>query len=321
MAERAPFPFVVGCGRSGTTLMRALLDAHPDLAVPFESYFPVWFARHRTRYERPEGFAVDRFVDDVVAHESFQRWGLDAARVRTSLRDAAPATYPDAVRAYYAVYAHAHGKSRYGDKTPLFVLHIPLLAELFPEAVFVHMVRDGRNVVLSRVETAWGTDRFDFEALQWRSQIERGRADGRVLGPDRYLEVRYEDLVTDPEGQARRVCALAAVDFDPAMLTYHEHAETILDHQPFPEEHRNLTRPPTAGLRDWTAELPAPRVELFEQLAGDTLTTFGYARATTGAPPRVRARASLARARYEATMQYRRARRVLAGAIRGRGDR
>jgi hypothetical protein len=320
VVEHPPFPFVVGCGRSGTTLMRALLDAHPGLAVPFESYFPVWFARHRARYERPDGFAVERFVDDVVAHESFRRWGLDAGEVRAAVRAAAPSSYPDAVRAYYAAYARAHGKARYGDKTPLFVLHLPLLAELFPEAVFVHMVRDGRNVVLSRVETAWGTNRFDFETLQWRSQVERGRADGSARGPDRYLEIRYEDLVADPEATARRVCALAALDFDPAMLTYYEHAETILDHQPFPEEHRNLARPPTAGLRDWSTELTPDRVELFEQLAGDTLTRFGYSRTTAHARLGVRARASSARARYAATMWHRRLRTAAARAAR-RDDR
>ncbi len=305
---RAPFPFIVGCGRSGTTLMRALLDAHPELAVPFESYFPVWFARHRERYERPDGFATTTFVDDVLAHESFVRWGLDADTVRAEIIAATPATFPDAVRACFAAYARAHGKARYADKTPVFVLEIPLLAEMFPEAVFVHLVRDGRNVALSRGEVAWGNQRFDHQALLWREQVERGRADGRTLGAGRYREVHYEDLVAEPERVARELCEFVRLPFDPVMLEYHQQAAVVLGSQPFPDEHRNLLRPPTQGIRDWTEQLAPADVALFEALAGDTLTSFGYPRSTGGPSPRVRVRAEYARARYRATVSYRRLR-------------
>jgi hypothetical protein len=315
MPDRAPFPFVVGCGRSGTTLVRAMLDAHPDMAVPDESYFPVWFGRRRSRYERADGFAVSVFVDDVVHHESFPRWGLDPDAVRSAIVGAAPQTFADAVRAYYAAYAHAHGKSRYADKTPIFVLHLTLLAELFPEAVFVHMIRDGRDVVLSRVATSWGTDRFDFETLQWRSHIEAGRAQGAALGPARYREVRFEDLLDDPERVARELCELAAIQFDAAMLRYHERAEPLVEAQPHPEDHRNLLRPPTKGLRNWRAELSASQVALFDALAGRTLARFGYEPANAPVSARVRARALRARATYASSVQYRRARRALWHAV------
>ena len=311
MPERPPFPFVVGCGRSGTTLVRAILDAHPDMAVPDESYFPLWLGRHRERYERPDGFATDTLVDDLLAHESSVRWGLPADTVRAALAEAAPTTFADGVRAYYRAYAHAHGKGRYADKTPIFVLHLPVLAELFGEARFVHMIRDGRNVVLSRVSTAWGTNRFDFETMQWRAHVEQGRAAGRALGPDRYLELRYEELLDDPEAVTRELCRFVDLEFDPGMLRYHERAAPLVEAQPHPGEHRNLLRPPTAGLRDWRTELDASRVALFEALAGPTLDDLGYERGAARSTPAVRARAVWARARYGATMQYRRAKHTL----------
>lgn len=319
MGEREPFPFVVGCGRSGTTLVRAILDAHPDLAVPDESYFPVWLGRRRDRYERPEGFATDRLVADLLAHESFARWGLPAEVVRAAIVDAAPTSFADGVRAYYRAYAHAHGKRRYGDKTPIFVLHLPVLAELFPEARFVHMVRDGRDVVLSRVATAWGTNRFDFETMQWRSHVEQGRAAGRTLGPDRYVELRYEDLLDDPERVARELCRFVEIDFDPVMLRYHERAAPLVEAQPHPDEHRNLLRPPTKGLRDWRTELDAEHRALFEALAGSTLADLGYERTGAAARPATRLRALRARARYAATMRLRQAKSALWRA-RHRGD-
>jgi hypothetical protein len=317
VAERLPFPFVVGCGRSGTTLVRALLDAHPDIAVPFESYFPVWFARDRTKYETPTGFAVDRFVDDVVAHESFTRWGLDAGSTREQIRAADPASYPDAIRACFASYARAQGKSRYADKTPIFVNHIPLLASMFPEAVFIHLVRDGRDVALSRTQVAWGTQRFAQEALRWRDEVERGRRDGEALGAAHYREVHYEALLDDPERVARELCGLVDVDFDPSMLRYYEQVEQVLDSQPYPEEHRNLLRPPTKT-RDWRTELDGEQIALFDQLAGPTLRRFGYERGDARASVRPRLHALTARARYGVTSGYRRTRSALWRAVYSR---
>ena len=318
MAERAPFPFVVGCGRSGTTLVQAMLDAHPDVAVPFESYFPVWFARHRERYERADGFAVARFADDVLAHDSIVRWGLDPDALRARLTAAAPTDFPEAVRICFAAFAGAHGKRRYADKTPIFVMHIPLLAALFPEAVFIHLVRDGRNVALSRTEVAWGTRRFAQESLRWREQVEQGRRDGRALGAARYLELHYEALLDDAEAAARTVCDFIAVDFDPAMLQYHQRPDRVLESQPFPTEHQNLRRPPTKGLRDWHAELTPAQVALFDCLAAPTLRQFGYAVGGVPASARVRLDALQARTEYAAREQYRRARSIAWRALHAR---
>jgi hypothetical protein len=311
-----PFPIVVGCGRSGTTLVRAMLNAHPAFAVPDESYFPAWLGRERARYERPEGFATDRFIGDLLAHESFGRWGLDADTVRAELQAAAPATFADGVRAYFACYAAAHGKPRYADKTPIFVLHIPLLAALFPEAVFVHMVRDGRDCVASRVETAWGTSEFSFETLEWKRHIERGRTDGAQLGSARYREFHYEDVVADPEHFARDLCRFAGADFEPEMLRYHESSAPLVDAMVHPDEHRNLLRPPTRT-RDWRKELEPEQIALFDALAGPTLAAFGYERAPTPANAEMQARALVARARYTSTVGYRRARSVAWRALHG----
>lgn len=311
MPERPPFPFIVGCGRSGTTLVQSLLDAHPQFAVPFESYFPVWFARHRARYERPGGFALSTFVDDVLAHDSFRRWNLDPDWTRATITAAAPTTYADAVRACFAAYAQAQGKPRYADKTPIFISSIDLLANLFPEAVFVHMVRDGRDVALSRRSARWGTHRLELELLVWRNQIERGRRAGRALGARRYHEIHYEALVDDVEGTAREVCDFVGTEFDPVMLEYRERVGRILESQPFPEDHQNLWRPPTKGLRDWREELTPTQVVLADALAGTTLRDFGYETSDRPPPASARASAAVARSRYWLLTQYRRGRAAL----------
>jgi hypothetical protein len=311
VVERPPFPFVVGCGRSGTTLVRALLDAHPLLAIPDESYFPIWLGRDRARYERPDGFALARFTEDVIAERGFRQWALDPDEVRRALGDESPTNFADAVRGCFALYARVHGKDRYGDKTPIFVLHIATLARMFPEAVFVHVVRDGRAVALSRIEASWGTERLDHEALLWRAHIEQGRAQGAALGPGRYQEVKYEDLLDEPECVARALCAFVRLPFEPAMLRYHEHAAPLVQALAIPDEHRNLLRPPTKGLRDWRTQITPAQLALFEALAGDTLRTFGYDCASEALSPPIRVRALYARMRYASKTRVRQARAAL----------
>jgi hypothetical protein len=275
------FCFIVGCGRSGTTLLRAMLDAHPEVAVPYESHWVVAHARRRHVYERGGRFDVVAFCADLATDERFARWGVDLAGIEESLRRDPVATYPDAVRRVYARYAAQRGKPRYANKTGKYVLRIPELVAMFPEAVFVHLVRDGRNVALSRRAVAWGSDRFDEAVLSWREQVRAGRRAARRLGlgPQRYLEVRYEHLVADPEEVARRLCEFLHLAYDPAMLDTTAKADEIIGQVLDPAEHQNLRLPPTPGLRDWRTEMAPREVALFEALAGGTLTDFGYPRA------------------------------------------
>lgn len=275
------FPFIVGCGRSGTTLVRAILNAHPEVAVPGESYFVVWLGRQRRRYEVAGGFDQGSFLDDLSGQAWFRRWALPDDEVRAALADAAPTGFPDAVRAVYGAYARQHGKQRYGDKTPIYILHLPLIASLLPEVAFVHVLRDGRNVALSLLNAGWGPQRWEHAALHWKLQVERGRAAGRALGASRYCELRYEDLLDDPEGQVRTLCRFLGLEFDGSMLRYFEGAASLLSAEPYPHEHENLRLPPTKGLRDWRTAVTATEIAQFEALAGDLLTDLGYHRATS----------------------------------------
>jgi len=245
---RPIFPFVVGCSRSGTTLLRALLDAHPLLAVPPESHFAL--ARDARALRR----ALRR-------DPWFGLWGIETPGLRGL--DVA-----DAVRALFAAYAAVHGKPRYADKTPHYVSHLPALAERFHEARFVHVVRDGRDVALSLLEVPWGPDDVEGAALYWRRRVLEGR-DAR-LGPERYRELRYEALVADPERELRALGAWLQLPYDPAMLERRPLAV------PYPEHHRRLELAPTPGLRDWRREMSAADAARFQAVAGDALAELGY---------------------------------------------
>ncbi len=287
MAESI-FPFLVGCERSGTTLVRAMLDGHPQLAVPGESHFIVPMARRRYRYRRRGAFDQMAFVDDLVRQPRLRTWHIPEALLRETYEAAAPASFADAIRLLYAIYARFHGKRYYADKTPQYVDRMVFLSRLFPEARFVHVIRDGRAVALSLRTIGWVRD-IEEGALRWRQQVERGRRAGRALGPARYRELRYENLVEDPQRRLEGVCAFIGLSFDDAMLRYPDRADAILSTVLAPQKlHRHLREPPRK-VRDWRQEMTTEEVAAFEALAGGTLANVGYARSghrITNAPLR-----------------------------------
>jgi hypothetical protein len=294
LSPSSPFPFIVGCGRSGTTLLRSMFDTHPKMAIPGESGF---LLRRRKRYETRAGFAANVLLHDLSNHPRFRLWGLSHAEVAEALREPPVGGYADAVRRLYALYARSRGKVRYADKTPAYVLHMPLLARLFPEARFVHLIRDGRDVALSYMSIPeWGPDDLAECALYWRRRVRTGRKDGASLGPERYREVRYEELVDDPENVLRSLCPFLDLAYDEGMLRYHQRAAEALELELQPHRHQGLRLPPRKGLRDWSREMPDSDVAVFEALCGDELSELGYERrfSTPGVGIRARAAAGVA---------------------------
>ncbi|HEX5265697.1 MAG TPA: sulfotransferase [Acidimicrobiales bacterium] len=289
---RPALPFVVGCGRSGTTLLAAMLDSHPDLAVPAEAGglvlqfchgLPVGARPDRLEWPEvdPPGDPYDEaalrsLVDELSGCWRYRAWGLDPEAVVGTARSTGAASRVDVVRAAYAAYAEAQGKTRSGDKTPAHGLHMGRLAELLPEAVFVHAIRDGRDVALSIMDMSWGPDDGAGAALHWADRVTRIRTAGRSLGPSRYLEVRYEDLLDDPQGVLMGICAHAGLSYDPAMLDHTAAAGRQLAMSGAPDEDRNLARPLTPGLRDWRAQMDPADIAAFDAVAGPLLAELGY---------------------------------------------
>jgi hypothetical protein len=283
-SDRPPFPFFVGCGRSGTTLLRAMFDAHRDVAVPDEVAFIIRYARphYAWQYGWPRRFDAARCADLILADSSFRRWRIAEPEVRAALMAEVPSSFADTIRRLYSLAAAQHGKPRYADKTPMHVLHLRRLGRLFPEARFIHVVRDGRDVAMSYRSVDWGPTTVEGAATRWRRAVLRGRRDGERMGPGRYREVRYEELVADPERVMRELCGFLDLDWDEGVLHHHDRAAAVIAATRFPDAHSRLLLPPTPGLRDWRREMTAADVVRFEAIAGGVLDELGYG---CGAPP------------------------------------
>jgi hypothetical protein len=302
----APSPFIVGVGRSGTTLLRLMLDTHPGLAIPPETHFvPAVIAAFWRLRVTPE-----RVLDAMRSGErtGWPDSGLDEATMLARLREIKPLNAPDALRAFYRLYAERHGKERWGDKTPHYVTALPRIGRALPEARFIHVIRDGRDVALStnrRLVELRGSRPVPIErmAKRWRHRILTARGVSQIA--DRYLEVRYEDLVIDTEPTLRRVCEFIELDYEPGMLAYHERAperlqemnrerqrgtRRALSGQERMQAHAMTTKPPQAErVEAWRTQMPESDRRTFEAVAGDLLAELGYrteaGAATAGANP------------------------------------
>ena len=286
--EQRPAPFVVGVPRSGTTLLRLMLDAHPELTIPPETHFIPAVIRACRR-----GGDADRVAAAMTGHRRWADFGIDACELRSRLVALDPLEAGPTLRVFYGLYAARQAKPRWGDKTPGYATKMRRIQRALPEAHFIHLIRDGRDVVLSRNRKSSRPKPVALAARRWKRRVIATRKRSRSVR--HYTEVRFEDLVTDTETVVRRVCDYAELRFDSAMLGYHEHAvervEEIERELPAKRGRRQLDAdlraaaharasdpPDPARAAAWRSEMSAGDVAAFEAEAGDLLDELGYAR-------------------------------------------
>lgn len=312
-AVRNPYLFVVGCPRSGTTLLQRMLNNHPLLAVANDSHFIPRVVKDRSDGTDPD--LTPDLVERVRSYKRFYRLELPNAAVEAAARSSR--TYSEFVGALYSEYGRLRGKPLAGEKTPDYVRYLPRLHALFPWVRTVHIIRDGRDVALSTLEWAeeakgpgrfglWREEPVAVCALWWRRQVETGRRASEKLAQDRYREVMYEDLISRPEASLRGLSEFLELPFSTQMLAYHEGR---VRHDPGLSA-KKAWLPPTQGLRDWRDQLPERDVELFEALAGELLTSLGYERATSAVSSRVSETATRCQRWWDSEMSRRESKRA-----------
>jgi hypothetical protein len=288
--EGRPFLYIVGCPRSGTTLVRRMLDAHPHLVVSRSTHWvtlpfrdPAWML--------PGGRVTSAFAERLLSFRRFGKMQLNAERVR-GVAARAP-DYPSFVSEVYGLFGEQQGKRLVGDKTPAYVRWMPLLHFLFPRCKFVHLIRDGRSVSLSLLDPknakkiaqlsafrTWNEDRLLTAAFKWESDVRIGAEAGAYLGPSAYHEVRYESLVQDPGVVVRGICDFLGLPYEDSMVRFHEgktKPDPALD-----AKHRWL--PVTPGLRDWRSQMEEGSLQRVEAAAGPLLRDLGYETVTEVRP-------------------------------------
>ena len=294
--DRPPAPFVVGVSRSGTTLLRLMLDAHPDLTIPAETHFVPMVANvcDELIAEGASSEVIrERALEAMTGHP---RWGdflLDSEEVRVRMGQYDPVTTGDAIRAFYEACAAQQGKPRWGDKSPPYTYKAPRVQAALPEAHFIHIIRDGRDVALSLAEVSWGPDDITEAAKKWVKELRKARKRAKQLARGTYVEVRYEDLVTDPGPVLRRILDHVDLPWSDQMLDYPKYAQErmrgemertlrplgggTITAEERTRQHQLLFEPPSPGRAGrWRTEMSQENRRAFEAVAGPLLKKLGY---------------------------------------------
>jgi protein-tyrosine sulfotransferase len=271
--------FIIGSGRSGNTLLRAILVAHGEFAIPPESYVLGAVIREYYRFNfLPWPILARLIISRFESHSQFPTWELNVQPLYGRLAGL-PEKERNLARAldlFYKYYAEKKlpRATRWGDKTPMNTLHLDEIDAVFPNAQYIHMIRDGRDVTASYVSSGLYED-LDAAIQRWLTSVNQAQRLGARVGAERYQEVRYEVLVSQPEETLRIVSRFLGTRYEPAMLNFPEIAGKLGDSD-LPH-HSSIWRsinPDSIGR--WKRRLSRAQQQRVEEGLRDKLVELGY---------------------------------------------
>ena len=266
--------FVFGCPRSGTSLLSRIINAHPRIAIPFESHIYHYMYRWGGRYgDLHDLYRAKSLIADLLTLEDIKEWHpqvtLDGV-MRTLRRY----DFHGVFEAFMASWAETQGKPRWGEKTPQHTLQWREIVGAFPLSRVVYLVRDGRDVGLSYKQAFFGPKNMYTIAHRWVHYLRVGEEMRDMLGTERFHLVHYEDLISDPEATVRRICEFLKEEFHPAMLKPHQ-SDTL--YRTDQRNLENLQRPILPGNSNrWETGMLERDLRVFEGVAGRDLECYGY---------------------------------------------
>lgn len=302
-------PIIVGVPRSGTTLLRLMLDAHSELAITHEAGFVPLVSNltnplSRTFYQRfsnrshdgwwprfpGKGNLREDFFNVVTTARNWSDFHVPSEAFRQALSRLEPFTISAGLRTFFRLYTARFGKARWGDKTPFYNQYLQTVARILPEAHFIHIIRDGRDAAASGKGLPFVGDDVELIGRNWSNQIRETRRQAETCS--HYLEIRYEDLVINTTEVLRKICSFVELRYELDMELYHRSAadrmnelENTYDENGNVEvakearlaRHRLTAQPPEpTRIGRWKTALTAGELAQFNKGAGDLLHELGY---------------------------------------------
>ena len=289
--QLSPMPIIVGAPRSGTTLLRFMLDSHPELAIPPETGFLPILAEQAISGTATAESYYTTITNTPLQSPAWPDFSLDASAFEKSLRSLRPFDPTEATRRFYRQYADRFAKKRCGEKTPMYSVHMPAIETLLPEAAFIHLIRDGRDASLS-LRPLWFSPSADISELaeQWKSTVVKARQDSTLVR--KYLEIRYEELLTSPTKILSTIGSFLEMPYSSCMEAYYqrtperlrEHLERknangttwLTQEQRISQQWRTTLPPDTSRIGVWRTQMSQEDHALFRNVAGPLLSDLGY---------------------------------------------
>lgn len=272
----APF-FIVGCSRSGTTLLQVLIDAHPRLAIPPESHIYDRFGPFLDIYgDLTVRRCRNRFIGALLDDSFIRQWRLEATVADIERRVQRPDRV-GVIDALFSLYAERKGALRWGDKTPEHIRHLQEIRADFPHAKLIHLVRDGRDVAEAMRRMVFGPVSAVGLAGEWQREVSHWNEFCAAHGSADTLLLHYEDLVTSPRETVDEVLRFIG---EPELDTVSGYASSSLSRELATTQrawHSSLGKGITANkIGAYRQVFSSREIELFEAIAGERLAAYGY---------------------------------------------
>lgn len=220
-AEKAPF-FVVSSGRSGTTLLASILDKHPEIIIPPEQFVLKNSIVKYSLYNRIEWLdLVSIIVGEFSRISGTMNWQLETGSLIEKLwhTPAEERSLYRIIDSIFIEYGHQHQQSFevWGDKSPMTTDYLDFVLPVFPNAKFIGLVRDPRDVAASIFEKNEKAD-LKYVVRKWKNAFHQQQRVYKLHGPEKVKRITYEDLVRKPEETVNKVCNLLGVEQDYSIL-------------------------------------------------------------------------------------------------------
>jgi hypothetical protein len=282
--------FIIGNPRSGTSLLRLMLSCHPDILIPPESHFFLWL---ENKYENinPSTDKLDQFFIDLYNSRKFETWGIDETSIMKLVRRLRPHNYSGLIASIYLAYADKVGKTGiefWGDKNKLWKDKLGRIIHYYPEAFFIHLVRDGRDVACSFKDLAIKNSSSSYApklpveiieiADRWKNNVGCIEAFLEDIPRAHTLTIRYEDLIMDAESNLKKITDILGISYSANMLNYQNPEFTeIMEPVEFLEWKEKLNASPDEkNIGKYKTQLSQQDILLFEQYAGKELKKYEY---------------------------------------------
>jgi sulfotransferase family protein len=272
--ESVPF-FIFGAQRSGTTLLRLMLNAHSKVAIPEEGGFwmPLLRKFKKNFNKRIKSTELEKYIEYINNSPQYKLWCNDDSNSFENIKKKKEVTLSYIMSTVYENYAKSKNKILWGDKTPSFFRMIPVLSKLFPNAKYIHIYRDGRDVYLSWQAIDKTKRNISLIALEWVYKLKRARKDLENIDSKKVIEVKYESLVSKPEENLKKICNFISIEYEETMLDFWKSSNQFIG-----AHHSKLINSPVSlsSVAKWKKKLSNRQISKFEIIAGKILKENGY---------------------------------------------
>jgi hypothetical protein len=280
--KNIPMIFIMGKERSGTTLLQTFLDGHPNIVAPPESEFVLLLYPRFGKIKKWSEKNIHDFIEELYKEPWITKiWGIDRWYLTSLLLSVrVGADYSSICKViYYCMRGEKENILLLSDKNPIYVLFANTILKIFPEAKFIHLIRDPRDNVSSHLKS-FGATNTAFIAQKWLG-YNTILKDNRLKDPQRYYTLLYESMVEDTETNMKKLCEFLNVSFNERMIhnTFSERLESFKNKKLILERtkeiHGNLLKPVnTSNIGKWKNQMSPRNIKIVERITGEFAAVF-----------------------------------------------